>query len=517
VARPFFAKPTPFPSIEELEDEEEEELALVEEEEVAEEPRPAKSGLQDLSDFDGVPHDNWLDATVQRTTNYGIHVLADPPNGGKARSGLVHISQLSDHFVTEEQLEDYLEGQALVVRIVKVDKETGRLSLSMREPNQPRQRKSDLESPDVENGSAASAEPAANASDFSGVSQDTWLTGEVRATFTFGVLLKVEAPGGGGSMVGLLHISAMLDPGRAFEVGEEIRVRLANVDLKGNRLSFTTLEKVSGAVLKASKEEWLQGTVQHVQAKSDVYSLMVNVSGQIVSGMLRLSEVSGAEPLEAGDRVRVRLFRVRGDKVYFTMLSESRRNTTLFEELSASQPLDARVLRMLDYGLLVEVSHPDGYHLHDGLLHVSGMDQRVAQDIPSFYQVGSELKVLKKSIKNGRLSLIMPMDEEEVVDRKEPIDLDELDDMDLESVLEPEPEPEASTNQLEGFDRANAQLRAIVYKIKDPLLKHGYDSIDLLKMMSKTEWEEMKEVCGLRPSDAVKLRIALGGRANRPR
>lgn len=71
-----------------------------------------------------------LDGKVTKITAFGAFVAL--PEG---KSGLVHISEISTDYVTDVH-EHLSEGQEVKVRVVKID-ENGRLSLSIRQANDP--------------------------------------------------------------------------------------------------------------------------------------------------------------------------------------------------------------------------------------------------------------------------------------------------------------------------------------------------------------------------------------------
>jgi len=70
---------------------------------------------------------------VYSTASFGVFVSVEPPGGGRAARGLVHIMDIKDGFV--EKTEDEVEiGQEVQVRVKAVDIDAGRLDLSMKKP-----------------------------------------------------------------------------------------------------------------------------------------------------------------------------------------------------------------------------------------------------------------------------------------------------------------------------------------------------------------------------------------------
>uniref|UniRef100_A0A7S3GQ48 S1 motif domain-containing protein n=1 Tax=Spumella elongata TaxID=89044 RepID=A0A7S3GQ48_9STRA len=81
------------------------------------------------SDFEGVPDDQWFDGVVVTLQNYGAFIKLTSPSGLVAQ-GLLPNKEIADTFV--EDPGEYLEMDMEVkVRIVSIDKEKNRISLSM--------------------------------------------------------------------------------------------------------------------------------------------------------------------------------------------------------------------------------------------------------------------------------------------------------------------------------------------------------------------------------------------------
>merc|ERR1719401_1478785 len=84
----------------------------------------------DLTAFEGIASDKWLDGKVARTASFGPFVTVTAPDSDSSADGLVHITQIRDGFV--ESVEDELEeGQEVRVRVLNTD--DGKLSLAMKD------------------------------------------------------------------------------------------------------------------------------------------------------------------------------------------------------------------------------------------------------------------------------------------------------------------------------------------------------------------------------------------------
>ncbi|UOF89745.1 30S ribosomal protein S1 [Fodinisporobacter ferrooxydans] len=156
-----------------------------------------------------------LTGTVQRLTDFGVFVNI----GGV--DGLVHISELSHQHVKHPS-EVVKEGDAVQVKVLKVDPAAGRISLSIRAAQ-----KGPWESVN------ASFQPGAI------------IDGTVKRLANFGAFVEV-APG----IEGLVHISQIsnrhiANPAEVLEVGQSVKVKVLDVNAQEKRISLSIREAES--------------------------------------------------------------------------------------------------------------------------------------------------------------------------------------------------------------------------------------------------------------------------------
>merc|ERR1719401_1093120 len=88
---------------------------------------------QDFTAFESLAPDQWLEGKVARVASFGAFVTVTAPDGESSADGLVHITQIRDRFV--ESVEAELEvGQEVKARVLSVDLDAGKMSLSMKDP-----------------------------------------------------------------------------------------------------------------------------------------------------------------------------------------------------------------------------------------------------------------------------------------------------------------------------------------------------------------------------------------------
>lgn len=159
--------------------------------------------------MEGLEAGQEIEGTVQRLTPFGAFVDV----GGV--DGLVHISEMSWTHVNHPS-DVVQEGDTVKVKILKVDPENERISLSMK-ATQP--------------GPWEQAEGKFNVDDI--------VEGTVRRIVDFGAFVEI-APG----VEGLVHISQIAHrhvatPYEALKVGEQVKVKILDINIKEKRISLS--------------------------------------------------------------------------------------------------------------------------------------------------------------------------------------------------------------------------------------------------------------------------------------
>eukprot|EP00401_Gymnodinium_catenatum_P065945 CAMPEP_0117523260 /NCGR_PEP_ID=MMETSP0784-20121206/34636_1 /TAXON_ID=39447 /ORGANISM="" /LENGTH=372 /DNA_ID=CAMNT_0005319367 /DNA_START=133 /DNA_END=1251 /DNA_ORIENTATION=+ len=250
---------------------------------------------------------------------------------GADRDGLVHLSMITEGFV--ESIEDYVvPGQEVKVWVTDVTEE-GKLGLTM---VQGRGRK---------DGRDTSMEFEG----FEKVPSDQWLTGTVQQITDFGLYVSVANPFGGPTAKGLVHISQIKDqfvehPAEEAEVGQEVRVRVIEVDPGAGKLRLSMREprltdgpsgRPSADLISAfdsvPRSEWLKGKVHHTVPFGIFVEVAVPSGGGIVQGLVHVTEIRDgfvddpAAEVEVGQEVDVRVISVApaAGRLSFSMKPEA--------------------------------------------------------------------------------------------------------------------------------------------------------------------------------------------------
>ncbi|UFJ42804.1 30S ribosomal protein S1 [Brevibacillus humidisoli] len=150
-----------------------------------------------------------LEGTVQRLTDFGVFVDI----GGV--DGLVHISELAWERV-EKPSDVVKEGDQVKVKVLKVDKENERISLSIKE---------------TQSGPWERAGEQFKAGDV--------VTGTVKRLVSFGAFVEIAS-----GVEGLVHISQIANrhiatPGEVLKEGQEVQVKILDVNVSEQRISLS--------------------------------------------------------------------------------------------------------------------------------------------------------------------------------------------------------------------------------------------------------------------------------------
>ncbi|MFD3446126.1 30S ribosomal protein S1 [Microbacteriaceae bacterium 4G12] len=155
-----------------------------------------------------------VEGTVQRLTDFGAFVNV----GGV--DGLVHISQIA-HERVEKPSDVLAEGQNVKVKVLSVDSDTGRISLSMK---------------------AAQPGPWEHVTEQ--VKVGDVVEGTVKRLVTFGAFVEILP-----SVEGLVHVSQIANrhvknPNEVLSVGQTVQVKVLEVNAQEKRISLSMKEAV---------------------------------------------------------------------------------------------------------------------------------------------------------------------------------------------------------------------------------------------------------------------------------
>ena len=222
-----------------------------------------------------------LEGKITSVAIYGAFV-----DIGVGREGLVPLSQLSDQPVSSPTDVVHL-GDMVSVRVVKVDPRKKRISLSMREP---------------------SAGRKAVAAKLAELKSGTVMDGIVASLTRFGAFVDIGV--GRDGLIPMSHLPQ--GKTESLQVGEEIRVRIVDVDRKANRIRLSMRNVHDTEQLDSlNAGDIVQGKITSLAAFGAFVDVGVGKDGLIhVSNMGDSDVRHPREVLKVGEAVEVRILDV---------------------------------------------------------------------------------------------------------------------------------------------------------------------------------------------------------------
>jgi small subunit ribosomal protein S1 len=316
--------------------------------------------------------------TVKNLTDYGAFIDL----GGL--DGLLHITDISYRRLGHPS-EAVSPGDEVQVKVLKVDREKQRISLSMKH----------LE-----------ADPWQDADKKYPVGER--VRGRVTKLMDFGAFIELE-PG----VEGLIHISEMSwtrrihHPKEILKVGDWVEAAVLDVQIPEQRISLG-LRQTQPDPFQTAPIRYPEGSVVkgRVRSLTDFGAFIELEPG--VEGLIHKSELSWdkkprkpAEVLKRGQEVKAKVLKVDvGNRRVSLSLKDTQPDpwATHVQRLSAEQAVRGKVVRRTGFGVFVELA--PGV---EGLCHISELPEESSDSI----EVGKEyeFKILKLNAAERRISL----------------------------------------------------------------------------------------------------------------
>ena len=297
--------------------------------------------------------------------------------------GLVHISDLAWHHV--KKVEDILKvGQTVSVKILKIDKLTGKISLGMKH---------------------LSPRPWDSAEERFPVG--LVVKGKVKSVTDFGVFLELE-PG----LEGLIHESEIswTDTGsnhkKMFLPGKEVEAKIISVDIPNEKMALSIKR------LKANPwEEVFNNFPPGKKTKATITKIMpFGAFGKInesMEGIIKVSDISWEkiydpkDVLKVGQTVEVVVIEVN-PQTQKIALSMKQLNDDPLKKYKVGTVVKGTIKRMMDFGAFVEIEPRI-----EALLRQSETGLLKEQPIGEHFKVGQEIeaKVIKTDLKERKIDI----------------------------------------------------------------------------------------------------------------
>ncbi|MFN4019380.1 MAG: 30S ribosomal protein S1 [Erythrobacter sp.] len=315
-----------------------------------------------------------IDGVVKNITDYGAFVDL----GGI--DGLLHVTDMSYKRVNHPS-EVIAIGDTVTVQIVRINAETQRISLGMKQ----------LES-DPWDGVAAKYPVGMK------------LTGQVTNITEYGAFVELEA-----GIEGLVHVSEMswtkknVHPGKIVSTSQEVEVMVLEVDSEKRRISLGLKQAQRNPWEEFSEKHPVGSVVEGEVKNATEFGLFVGLDGD-VDGMVHMSDIawgiSGEDALalhRKGEMVKAVVLDVDVEKERISLGMKqlekgapSAEGATSGSSLRKNQTVTVTVLEVRDGGLEVQVGE-DGA---TGFIKRSDLGRDRDEQRPDRFQVGSKVDAM---------------------------------------------------------------------------------------------------------------------------
>ena len=163
-----------------------------------------------------------VEGKIRSVMSYGAFV-----DIGAQTDALLHVSEISNEFV-KDATEKLTAGETITAKIKAINLEKQQLALTCKDPQEQRER--------------APRRSKVDLSEYEGADDKEFITGKVNSITDFGAFVTIKE-----GVDGLVHISQVQEGGvgqvsDVLTVGQEVKVRVTNVDVAKRRIGLSMLE-----------------------------------------------------------------------------------------------------------------------------------------------------------------------------------------------------------------------------------------------------------------------------------
>ena len=310
-----------------------------------------------------------LEGIVKNITDYGAFIDL----GGV--DGLLHITDMSWGRVSSPQ-NLMAVGDKINVMVLKHDKETGRVSLGLK------QLKSDPWT------TVAERYP-----------EGSKVTAKVVSITDYGAFLEIE-PG----VEGLMHITEMSwnhevkHPSKIMNVGGMVEAKVLKIDEKNRKISLG-LKQLGPNPWDVVEDKYPIGTIVSGKVKSLTdFGVFVGLE-EGIDGLIHISDLSWtrhvrhpSEVFKKGQKVDAIVLKIEKERqrlsLGYKQMTTDPWESEIPERFPVGRIMKGKVTKVMDFGFFVEIE--DGV---EGLVHVSEVDLPSGERLDQLFPVDSEVTV----------------------------------------------------------------------------------------------------------------------------
>ncbi|NOX24967.1 MAG: 30S ribosomal protein S1 [Deltaproteobacteria bacterium] len=342
---------------------------------------------------DSLKEGSILKGTITNITDYGIFVDL----GGM--DGLCHITDLSWGRVSHPS-KMFKVGEEVEVKILKYDKDSGKVSLGVKQLKE---------------------DPWSTVKDRYPVGEKT--AGTVVSITDYGVFAELEE-----GVEGLVHISEMTwskrakHPSKIVSMGDKIEIVVLNIDADAKRISLG-MKQLLPNPWDLVAENYPVGSIIEGKIKNITdFGVFIGIE-EGIDGLIHVSDLSWTERIKhpsekysKGDTIQAVVLKIDQTSERFS-LGIKQLEPDPWQEAIGKYPVGSKITgkitNVTDFGVFVEVE--DGI---EGLVHVSEISGEKINSPVGLYKVGDELetRVINVSAKDRKIGLsIKALEEKEEV------------------------------------------------------------------------------------------------------
>lgn len=302
---------------------------------------------------------------VKNITEYGAFIdLGDI-------DGLLHITDISWSRLKHPS-EKLQVGQEVTVKILKFDREKNRISLGIKQLN---------DEAWIEEANRCAAE------DF--------VMGKVVKLMDYGAFIVLK-----NGLEGLVHINEISwtkkikNPARVLETGQEVRVKVIDIQKESHKLSFSIKQTEENPWEKLGNNYSVGDILELPVASISEFGIFLTTK-EGIDGLVHASDISWTEntrfssKYKVGEKIKVKVLDINPKEGKFSLgikqLSENPWNT-IEEKYPIGSRLEVEVTHIVDFGVFVKIQENI-----EGLIHISELSRKRVQNPRDIVKEGDKM------------------------------------------------------------------------------------------------------------------------------
>jgi len=346
----------------------------------------AKEALKNLKEGDIID-----DAKVKATTDWGIFLDI------KGIDALLHVSDLS-HGRVKKPSDLVTIGQAMKVKITKIDQLTNRVSASVKalteDPYDSLEKKYKIGS---------------------------IYTGTVTKLMDYGAFIRLED-----GIEGLIHSSELswtnknIQPSKILSPSQEVKIKIVSIDSDAKRISLSFRETLPNPWKEIADKvgEIIEVTISNITDKAIFADLDSGLTGMLHHRELSYSEKDqDIKSFKKGEKIKVKVIELKDDKLRFSIRAMNKDPFEWFKENKKKEGsiITTRVHEVLKTGVKVSVD-PDKHIIV--MIKKNQLAKEAADARPEIFVPGNALDAMVTDLDLVKREVVLSVKAAQVYEEK---------------------------------------------------------------------------------------------------